>query len=397
MADQNEIEVKQALDKIKDQVKEAGEKALAEAKKSGDMAQESKEKVDELLIKHGELSARLAEVEQKAVRRAGEGSGAEFKTAGQRVVGSEAFKGMSSSAQKSMRVQMERKDLMNVSATVGTGVSSSNSLVVSDRQPGIIAPPERKMVLRDLLMPGQTDTNSIEYVRETGFTNNAATRAEGAVTAKSDLKFDLKTAPIRTISHMFKASRQLLDDAKGLASYIDGRARYGLTFREELQFLSGDGTGTNVLGILPQASVYAPALTITNATGIDKLRLAMLQAILAEYAASGFVLNPIDWTGIELTKNSQGNYIIGSPINGGTPRLWGLPVAETQAIAAGTFLTGAFNLGAQIFDRQEIEVLLSTENVDDFEKGMCTIRAEERAGLAVYRPEAFVTGSLAAA
>lgn len=395
MSDQTQIEIKEALSKITDQVKEAGEKALAEAKKSGDMAEKSKEKVDELLVKHGELQARLAEVEQKAARRPGVDEGAEFKTAGQRVVESEAFKGMSSSAQKSLRVQMERKDLMNVTGTVGSGASSSNSLVIANRQPGIIAPPERKMVLRDLLMPGQTDTNSIEYVRETGFTNNAATRAEGAAMGKSNLAFDLKTAPVRTISHIFKASRQLLDDAKGLASYIDGRAQYGLSFKEELQFLSGDGTGTNVLGILPQASVFAPAITITGATGIDKLRLAMLQAILAEYAASGFVLNPIDWTGIELTKNSQGNYIIGQPVNGGTPRLWGLPVAETQAMAAGTFLTGAFNLGAQIFDRQEVEVLLSTENVDDFEKGMCTIRAEERAGLAVYRPEAFVAGSLA--
>jgi HK97 family phage major capsid protein len=394
MADNTENDIKQALDKITQQVKEAGEKALAEAKKTGDMAEKSKEKVDELLVQHGELKQRLAEVEQKMARRPGEGESAERKSIGQRVVESDGFKAMDSSAQKSMRVSMERKDLLNVSATVGTGVSASNSLVLGDRQPGIIASPERKMTIRDLVMPGQTDTNSIEFVRETGFTNNAAPRAEGAAMAKSNLIFDLKTAPVRTISHIFKASRQLLDDAKGLASYIDGRAQYGLRYREELQFLFGDGTGANILGIVPQASAYAAAITLTAPTAIDKLRLALLQVILAEYPSSGFVLNPIDWTGIELTKDEQGRYIVGSPVNGSTPRLWGLPVVETQAMTASTFLTGAFNLGAQVFDRQEIEVLLSTENVDDFEKGMCTIRAEERAALAVYRPEAFVTGSL---
>jgi HK97 family phage major capsid protein len=58
------------------------------------------------------------------------------------------------------------------------------------------------------------------------------------------------------------------------------------------------------------------------------------------------------------------------------------------------FLTGAFRLGAQILDRMEIEILISTENADDFEKNMVTIRAEERLAFAVYRPEAFVTGSL---
>lgn len=120
----------------------------------------------------------------------------------------------------------------------------------------------------------------------------------------------------------------------------------------------------------------------------------MLQVILAEYPATGFVLNPTDWAKLELTKDGEGRYIIGNAQGATAPTLWNLPVVQTQAMAVNEFLTGAFNLAAQIFDRQDVEVLLSSENEDDFVKNMLTIRVEERLALAVYRPEAFVTGDV---
>jgi HK97 family phage major capsid protein len=396
MSDQTEIEVKQALIKITDQVKEAGEKAMAEAAKGVVASHEQKARIDELLVKFGGLTAQVAELEQKAVRRPGGDDGDDMKSAGDRVIDSDAFKGMKASGAKSIRVGMERKDLMNVTATTGTGASPGNSLVGSQRIGGIIARPNRKMTISSSRMGGQTTEGSVEFVVETGFTNNAGMQAEGATKAKSDIKFDLKSVPVRTIAHIFKTSRQMMDDAKGLASYIDGRARYGLELKEEQQLLSGDGTGANILGILPQASAFAPAINISGATAIDRMRLALLQSVLAEYPGSGFVFNPIDWAGIELTKDGEGRYLIANPMNSGEARLWGLPVVETQAMAVGKFLTGAFNMAAQIYDRMEIEVLLSTENVNDFETNMLTIRAESRLALAVYRPEAFVTGSIAA-
>lgn len=384
-----------ALGNIKGQVQEAAEKTLAEASKGITMSTEQKERVDNLLTEFHELKGQVTAVQQLVVLPKGNDGQNEFKTAGQRVVESEVFKGMDSSSRgKSMRVSMERKDLMNVTATVGTGVSPGNSLVAPNRQVGIIHAPQRKMTIRDLLMPGQTDGSSIEYVVETGFTNNAGMQVEGAAKGKSNITFDLKSAQVRTIAHYFKASRQLLDDAKGLASYIDGRAEYGLRFKEEQQFLMGDGSGANILGLMPQATAFVanPNVTVVAGTALDRMRLALLQVVLAEYPSSGFILNPIDWTQIELTKDLEGRYIIASAVNGTDPRMWGLPVVETQAMPQNSFLTGAFNLAAQIFDRMDVEILLSTENEDDFIKNMCTIRAELRTLLAVYRPEAFVTG-----
>ena len=281
-------------------------------------------------------------------------------------------------------------------AAITSVPESAGALVAPDRQPGIIAIPQRRLTIRDLLAPGSTNSNSVEYVRETGFTNNAAIVAEGQPKPYSDLKFELDNAAVRTIAHMFKGSRQILDDAPALQSFIDARARYGLLLAEEAQLLYGNGTGNNLHGIIPQAQAYDPPVGafVDAEQRIDRIRLALLQASLAEFPSTGIVLNPIDWAMIELLKDGEHRYIIGKPQEGTSARLWNLPVVETQAIIQDEFLTGAFNLAAQIYDRMAIEVLISTENDKDFENNMVSIRAEERLAFTVYRPEAFVTGSL---
>ena len=105
------------------------------------------------------------------------------------------------------------------------------------------------------------DGNALEYVKETGFTNNAGMVAEGAKKPESSMKFDLVSTTAKVVAHYMKASRQILSDASQLASLIDGRLRYGLAFKEEQQLLNGDGTGQNLLGIIPQATAFVAPST----------------------------------------------------------------------------------------------------------------------------------------
>ncbi|WMU83518.1 phage major capsid protein [Pseudomonas aeruginosa] len=385
-------ELNASLKQVGDQIKSQAEQVNTQIANFGEMNKETRAKVDELLTAQGELQARLSAAEQAMLANEKRDGGEEApKTAGQMVAESLKEQGVTSSLRGSHRVSMPRSAITSID-------SSGGALVAPDRRPGVVAAPQRRLTIRDLVAPGTTESNSVEYVRETGFVNNAAPVSEGTQKPYSDLFFELENAPVRTIAHLFKASRQILDDASALQSYIDARARYGLMLVEEGQLLYGNGTGANLHGIIPQAQAYAPpsGVVVTAEQRIDRIRLAILQAQLAKFPASGIVLNPIDWALIELTKDAENRYIIGSPQNGTTPTLWRLPVVETQAITQDEFLTGAFSLGAQIFDRMDIEVLVSTENDKDFENNMVTIRAEERLAFAVYRPEAFVTGSLTA-
>ena len=380
-----------------DDVKAKAEATQTEIKNLGKVTEETKKAADEALIKHNEISARLTEIEQKMVRK---GEGPERrKSLGQTVTDDEGLKAFIKSGGKG-RVSIAVKAIISSLTTDADG--SAGDLIVPMRVPGIIAPPQRRMTIRDLITPGRTGANAIQYVKETGFTNNAATVTESAGTAKaqSDIKFDIVTAAVTTIAHWVLATKQILDDVPQLQSYIDGRLRYGLMYVEENQLLNGGGTGTDLNGIYTQATAYSAPITPTaagNLTKIDVIRLAILQAFLAEYPANGIVMNPKDWADIELTKTDEGAYLFANPQNGSDPRLWRLPVVETQAQTVDTFLTGAFNLGAQIFDREDANVEISTEDSDNFRKNLVTIRAEERLALAVYRPESFIKGTFTTA
>lgn len=380
------------LKKAADDVKKQGETAATEMKNLGTLTAETKKAADDALIKHNELSARLTEIEQKLVRTGTEGKEGR-KSAGQLVTDHDDFKSFVKSGGKG-RVSIGVKAIISALTTDADG--SAGDLIVPDRR-GLIDPVVRRMTIRDLLTPGRTTSNAIQYVKETGFTNNAATVTETAGTAKaqSEIKFDIDTDAVTTIAHWVLATKQILDDVPMLQSYIDGRLRYGLMYVEENQLLNGGGTGTDLNGIYTQATAYSAPIVPTAAgdlTKIDVIRLAMLQASLAELPSTGIVMHPSDWADIELTKTSDGAYLFANPQGGVTPRLWGLPVVATQAMTIDKFLTGAFQLGAQIFDREDANVEISTEDSDNFRKNLVTIRAEERLALAVYRPEAFIKG-----
>ncbi|MDU1923177.1 phage major capsid protein [Enterobacter sp.] len=396
MSDVNEIlkKVTASIEEATGKFNAKAEEALTEAKKNGKLSAETKETVDKMAselnaLREAEktLKAALGELEQHVAQMPLANAKQVIETVGQQVISAEALKTFAASVAASQRISIPVKAALLTANVPG-------NIVAPDRLPGIDTAPKQRLFIRDLIAPGTTASNTIYWVQQTAFTNNAAAVAENTTKPYSNIEFAEKITPVRTIAHLFKASKQILDDFSQLQSQVDAEMRFGLKYVEEQEILFGDGTGAHLEGIIPQASAFAAAFQVENQNGIDDLRLAMLQAQLARFPASGHVLHFIDWAKIELTKDTLGRYILANPAALTGPTLWGLPVVATEATAfQGKFLTGAFSAGAQIFDREETNVVISTENADDFEKNMITIRCEERLALAVKRPEAFVYGS----
>jgi HK97 family phage major capsid protein len=387
-AEQLATEVKASFQKSLDTVREIAEKALAEASKGNNLASDVKEKADEALIKMNGLNEQLTQLEQKMARGSG-GDEDEHKSLGELFVSDERVKSFLESSPSAGKIDIRLKATLTSLTTDAAG--SVGDAIQNTRLPGILPLPQRRLTVRDLISPGRMDGNALEYVKETGFTNGAAPVAEAATKPSSDIKLELITTSAKVIAHWMKASRQVLDDISQLRSMIDERLIFGLGLVEEAQLLFGDGTGQNLLGIVPQATAYAAPITIAGATSIDMIRLAMLQAALALFPATGTVMHPADWAFIELQKDAGGNYIIGDPQSPLGPSLWGAPVVTTPAMTIDKFLVGAFKLGAQLFDRWDSRVETGYVN-DDFIKNLVTILGEERLALAVYRPEAFIYG-----
>ncbi|WP_428406068.1 phage major capsid protein [Methylobacterium sp.] len=382
-------EFKRDFDTKHDSVKAIAEKALAEAAKGTPLATTAKELADQAIVGMNEAKARLDEMGQKMARRGEPGD--RHLTAGERFVEDEAFKSFASQTRPRGRAIVEVKDITSLTTDVA---GAAGALVPADRRGLQVELPQRRLTVRSLLLPGQTASNTIEYEQEKLFTNAAAPVADGALKPQSELQFEDKTATVRTIAHWVRANVQILADAPGLRSIVDQRLRYGLGLTEENQLLNGSGVGQNLLGLVTAAAAYVAPGSLVATTQVDVIRLMILQSALAEFPPNGIVLNPIDWAAIEMGKDTQGRYIIGNPQGTLSPTLWGLPVVATQAMGVDKALVGAFNLAAQIFDRQDATVDVSTEDGDNFIRNKVTIRAEERLALAIYRPQAIVYGDL---
>ncbi|HQV45054.1 MAG TPA: phage major capsid protein [Nitrospira sp.] len=262
--------------------------------------------------------------------------------------------------------------------------------VPAQRLPGIVPMALEERTIADLMLPGTTDGNTIEYYEETTFTNAAVETAEGGTKPEAALDYTLRTESVRKIPVWLPATDELLADLSQMRATIEGRLIFMVRRREETQLLAGDGNAPNISGILDRSGIQ------TQAKGADPVPDAIYKGMtkirsVAFAEPTAAVFHPNDWQDVRLLRTTDGVYIWGSPAEAGPERIWGLDVRITTAMTENTALLGAFKPYAQIFRRTGITVTASTEHSTYFIENKVAILAEERLALAVYRPAAFCT------
>jgi HK97 family phage major capsid protein len=337
------------------------------------------------------INSRLLDTERQLSRSPGPGrTGTEgVKSAGEQITGSDAYGAFRANGGRgTMRVEVK---------AVTSAAGSAGALVVPDRQREVIALPRTRLRVRDTLAPGTTTSNTIEAMREKVFTNNAAPVAEITLKPESSISYEPTLSPVRTLAHWIPISRQVMDDAPQLESVISGAMVHGLNELEEKQLLLGDGTGENLLGLVPAATDYDTAMNKAGDTPADTILKAITQCETgSQLPVTAVIVNSTDWANMLGLKGSDGHYLSNGPFGQTAPTLWTRPVVETPSMPVGSFLVLNGTWAVQIFDRMETEVLISSEDRDNFIRNNLTLRVEKRLALLIRRMQGVVFGTFPA-
>jgi HK97 family phage major capsid protein len=347
--------------------------------------------VQQFKAQHSQLQAQVDSIDKQLAGSVGRG-GIEAKSIAEEIFENPEFKRLGEMGGRG-RAAIKILDFHKKSLTAtGAGFTTSGVMAI-DRVPGIVGTQFRQLRIRDLLRSQPTELAAVDYVKVNSFTNNASPQVEASAKQESTLTLASVSAQIRTLAHYVRASKQILMDLPGLTDTVNSHLIYGLKLKEEDQLLAADGTGQNLLGLIPQATNFDTSLLPSTYNRLDVIATAIRQAERSDYAVDTIVLHTDDFWGLALTKSSQGEYLFGDPSAATIPRLWGRPIAVTNSISSGTFLVGS-SMTALIRDRQDVIVEVSENVGDDFLSNMICLRCEERLALQVMRPAAWIYGSM---
>lgn len=283
----------------------------------------------------------------------------------------------------------------------------SEWVVTPDLQPELVRAPGLEHLplrMRDVLNISTTTSNAVKYIRLVSYVRSALAVAPGTPKPYARMQMDTFTEAVRTIAVWLPVDDQQLEDIPSLAALINGELLYDIDRHLEELVVWGNGTGEEFKGILADPDVKACRVASTVIGGVsyddtivDIARRGITDVRRAGYEPNAILVDPLDWEKIMLVKGTTQMYVWVVVTEGGTQRLWGVPVIETiamQDFGAGSetpkrkMIVGDFQRGAQLFDRKQAAVNVGWIN-DQFVRNQRTILAEMRAAFGVLRPLAF--------
>lgn len=272
---------------------------------------------------------------------------------------------------------------------------SAGGIIWSDRRTNLIVPiAQRRVRLLDVITVGTTDSDTVEFVRETTHTDAAAETAYGSALGEANYGYTKDSTTVKRVGHYTAATEGALMDAGQLQTLLQSNLQAGVMRRTESQIYSaGDGVGEDLLAITDASRSGVQSLARGSDTYHDVFHKALTLIRLANLAEdnepNAFVINPSDWEQIVLEKDDNGNYI-NHVVGANEPlSLWGISPVITTLATQGTSLFGDFTQ-AVLWVRSGVVISATNSHSDWFTKGLVAVKAEYRAAFDVLQEAAFV-------
>lgn len=330
---------------------------------------------------------------------------AEFRDIGKRLVEHPEFagwlEGLTGGGTRTISDNMSVKspvitldsNIREMSALI-TGLSSTSggALVVNDRRDIIVPLGRDDLRVVDLLTRMSTSSDSVEFVRVTTETNNAAPTAEATSGSDGDkpesaVAMAIVTEIVETIAHWIPITRRAASDARQIMSYVNDFLMWGLLDALNDQIINGTGTTPQLRGLDDLSNTQSQAFDTDILTTTRKARTKV--RTVGKATPTAYVMSPENWEEIDLLQDNEARYIFGGPQRMGSPMLWGLPVVEEEVVAADQGFVGDWRMGI-IFDREQAQIYMTDSHSDFFIRNILVLLAEMRAAIAWLKPAAFV-------
>lgn len=244
----------------------------------------------------------------------------------------------------------------------------------------------------DLIPTEQTDAPTVFYFRATTAAAAAAAVDEGANKPESTPAWEQVSSPVRKLAHFARVNDEVIADFNGFLNVIGTEMLAGLIDEENDQLLNGSGVAPNLTGLLTTTGIQTVGSAGTDLDAIAEAANKVRTGAFVE--PDTVVMHPNDWasTGFLLAKDSSGQYLVGNPLQGTAPSLWGMRVVLTTRMTENSVMVANLKEAARVYVRQgpSLEVQPGGGTAE-FIANQTLIRAEERLALAVVRPSAICT------
>ena len=373
-----EENIKNQLDQLGNIIDEKIEKATGQALESANgKADESlKSEIDNLTKKFNERFDEFEVSNKKMFEKKNESKN--FRTNLTKALNEGAIENLVKGNTNAAAFEIKADMTMNADYT--------GEVVPADRVPGFKFDPNRPQNMRQIIPNGSTGSDVVRFVKESGFSNGAAAKAEGATLGQTDFDMTATSVNVEKIGTYLRISEEMLADTAQLTSYISNRVPAKLLEVEDDQILGGSGTSPNLNGLYNSGTNFDTSSSgafyqsVDSANEFDVLVAAINQLALSNYKPNYILLNPTDFHKILLLKDSQSRYLKDQVYAGLQPSFMGVPVIINNEVNSGTFLVGDFN-SCQLWIRENLSVSFHREDGTNIRDGFVTVRCQERVAL----------------